>query len=278
MKIDKVINNNIISSIDEQGREIVVMGRGLGFKKKPGQDVDEQMIEKVFRMDDKAGTDHLTTLLSQIPLEQIELSDDIITYAKETLGKELSKSIYITLTDHINFSIERNKKGYHFKTALLWEIKKFYPQEYQIGLHGVQLLKERLGVELPEDEAGSIALHIINAEFNSNMDDTLDMAKLMQEVIKIVKYHYTMDLHEDGIHYERFVTHLKFFVQRLFEDKMLNSGDNTFLDMVRTQYKHDYDCTMKIKEFIQKEYGKVITEEEQVYLSIHFHRITAKEA
>lgn len=277
MKIDKVINNNIISSFDEQGREIVVMGRGLGFKKKPGQDVDDSMIEKVFRMESKAETDHLKSLLSQMPIEHIQISNDIITYAKVTLGKKLNRSIYITLTDHINFAIERNSKGHNFQNALLWEIKKFYHQEYLVGLHGVKLLNERLGVELPEDEAGSIALHIVNAEFNTKMDNAMDITKLIQEVIKIVKYHYTMEINEDTIHYERFVTHLKFFAQRMFEDKMLKSADHVFLDMIQLQYGKDFECTRKIAEFIEKEYGYVITEEEQVYLTVHIHRITSNE-
>lgn len=275
MKIDKVINNNIISSFDECGREIVVMGRGLGFKKKPGQEVDDQMVEKVFRMDDKAKTDHLKSLLSQMPIEHIQISNDIITYAKVTLGKELNKSIYITLTDHINFAIERNSKGHNFQNALLWEIKKFYHSEYQIGLHGVQLINEKLGINLPEDEAGSIALHIVNAEFNTKMDNAMDITKLIQEVIKIVKYHYTMEINEDTIHYERFVTHLKFFAQRLFEGKMLKSADHAFLNMIQLQYKKDFECTQKIKEYIEKEYACAITEEEQVYLAVHIHRITS---
>lgn len=275
MKIDKVINNNIISALDECGREIVVMGRGLGFKKKPGQDVDEQMIEKIFRMDDKAGTDHLKSLLAQMPIEHIQITNDIITYAKVVLGKELNKNIYITLTDHINFAIERNSKGSNFQNALLWEIKKFYPAEYQIGVHGVKLIKDTLGVQLPEDEAGAIALHLVNAEFNTSMDNAIDITKLIQEVIRIVKYHYTMEVNEETIHYERFVTHLKFFAQRLFEGKMLKSADHAFLDMIQMQYKKDYECTLKIKEYIQNEYGHTITEEEQVYLTVHIHRITA---
>ena len=48
MRIEKVINNNIISTRDKQGVELVVMGRGIGFGKKPGSEVVEKKIEKVF--------------------------------------------------------------------------------------------------------------------------------------------------------------------------------------------------------------------------------------
>ena len=36
MTIEKVINNNIVSAFDETGREVVVMGRGIGFGNRPG--------------------------------------------------------------------------------------------------------------------------------------------------------------------------------------------------------------------------------------------------
>ena len=53
MIIGKIINNNVVSSWDEEGKEIIVMGRGLGFQKKAGQDVAEDGIEKIFRLESK---------------------------------------------------------------------------------------------------------------------------------------------------------------------------------------------------------------------------------
>lgn len=33
MKIAKVLNNNVVTVIDEQQKELVIMGRGIAFKK-----------------------------------------------------------------------------------------------------------------------------------------------------------------------------------------------------------------------------------------------------
>ncbi|GAB7203298.1 hypothetical protein OS31_36500 [Dickeya oryzae] len=38
MKIAKILNNNVVTVIDEQGNEQVVMGRGLAFKKTAGRE------------------------------------------------------------------------------------------------------------------------------------------------------------------------------------------------------------------------------------------------
>ena len=44
MKIAKIINNNVVSTCDEEGREIIVMGRGVGFKAKEGSTIDEEKV------------------------------------------------------------------------------------------------------------------------------------------------------------------------------------------------------------------------------------------
>ena len=51
MRIEKVINNNIIQARDNNGVELVVMGRGIGFGKGPGSEIDSAAIEKTFRLD-----------------------------------------------------------------------------------------------------------------------------------------------------------------------------------------------------------------------------------
>ena len=81
--IDKVINNNIISAFEESGTEVVVMGRGIGFKKKPGQTVPSEQVEKIFRMKSKTLAEQLKELLADMPLERVEISAEIIAYAKD---------------------------------------------------------------------------------------------------------------------------------------------------------------------------------------------------
>ena len=39
MIINKVINNNVLSTHDENNREIVLMGKGIGFQKKVGEHI-----------------------------------------------------------------------------------------------------------------------------------------------------------------------------------------------------------------------------------------------
>ena len=277
MVIQKVINNNIVSACDDMGREVVVMGRGLGFGVKPGMGVDESKIEKVFRIESGGVGEKFRELLSNIPSEHAEISDDIISYAESALKLKLNQSIYVTLTDHINFAIERWEKGINLENALLWEIRRFYPQEYELGEYAVKLIGERLGIFLPEDEAGFIAFHLVNADMDGiGIGQGQEMMKTIQNIINIVKYHYNIELNENSIHYERFVTHLKFFLKRVFSGQELEDGDLNFFLMIRSQYKKAYACVLKVYDYIQKEYGLTLTNDEMMYLTVHIHRITAE--
>ncbi|MDU2491891.1 MAG: PRD domain-containing protein [Clostridium celatum] len=274
MKIDKIINNNLIRTFDNNGKEVLVMGCGLGFQKKIGDTVDQSKIEKIYAIENKSDSNKLMTLLSEIPLEYIQVSNEIISYAKYSLGKRLNDNIYISLTDHIGFAIERYKQGLNFNNALLWEIKRFYNHEFLIGKEALAIIKKRLNIELPEDEAASIALHIVNAQLNSrNMNDTLDITKIIQNILNIVKFHFNIELDEYSLHYERFITHLKFFAQRMLSGKVIKSDDNNFCDMIREQYKDEYLCAEKIKKYIQKEFNHEISDEEMMYLTVHIKRV-----
>ncbi len=117
MVVYKVLNNNIVSSLDERGREVLLVGRGLGWQAKAGEPVDKKKIDKIFRMDTGASTEKLKQLFLEVDVEVIELSVQIIDHAREVLKKKLNKNVYITLTDHISFAIERSAMRFSGRPA-----------------------------------------------------------------------------------------------------------------------------------------------------------------
>ncbi|WP_077610706.1 BglG family transcription antiterminator LicT [Clostridium sp. Marseille-P2415] len=273
MKIDKIINNNIISALEPDGKEVVVMGRGIGFGAKPGKEIPENKIEKVFRLDSQNSVDKFKELLVNLPLEHIQVSTEIINYAKSVLNRCLNQNIYITLTDHINFAIHRFKQKMVFTNPLLNEIKTFYKEEYLVGEYAVALIERKIGITLPVDEAGFIALHIVNAEFNTAMRDTIDITNLIQNVVRIVKEYFTMEPDETSLNYQRFVTHLRFLAQRIVAGELLNSGNAEFNHLISEMYPDEYGCSLKIKDYILETYHHHVTEEETAYLAVHIKRM-----
>ena len=275
MKIIKIVNNNIVTSEDEQQHEIIVMGRGLGFGKKPGQEIQEDKIEKIFHLDSDVQNNKLLTIIEDIPLEHIKAADEIIEYAKKMLGDKLKNTIYLSLIDHINCAIERQKDNLMFQNPLLWETKQYYPSEFHVGVQSLNILKNALGIDFPVDEAGFIALHFITSEYDTKLNVTLDIPKLIDEIVKIIQKHFTIDIDKNSIHFERFITHLKFFAARVLQAKQIpDDGDFLFRSMIRDQYKESYKCALEIKQHIESNYKIEISEEEVVYLTVHIKRIT----
>ena len=124
-RVKKVINNNFISSIDQNGNQVIIRGLGIGFQKKPGERIKPDKVEAIYRIDDKVTSNKLQELISQVPKEYIDTSTEIIDNIKSKLDKKLNDNIYITLTDHLSFAIERKKRKQEYSNVLLWDIQRF---------------------------------------------------------------------------------------------------------------------------------------------------------
>ena len=186
MRIKKVINNNILCVIDEKGCESIVTGRGLGFGRKVGQFVDAALVEKTYRMEDKAGQRRLRELVEQIPLDNLQLTEDLLARIQAAVRQPLNESLLITLADHISFAIRRKEQGIEFKNPLAGSILCYYPTEYQLGQQCLEQIRQTCGVALNPDEASFIALHIVNAELNTSMSEMYDITRLIDGVVEVV--------------------------------------------------------------------------------------------
>jgi len=272
MEVKQIINNNVISALDPSGREVVIMGKGIGFHGKHGS-IEKTMIEKVFYLDDLGALNRFKELLVNLPLEHIKVSNDIITYANMVLKKKLNQNIYITLTDHINFAIERYNQGMLFENPLFWEVKSLYRKEYLIGEYSLALINKELKIMLPIDEAASIALHIVNAEYDSSMGDTMSITKHMPEVFQLVKEDFHVEFEEESLEYERFVTHLKLLMQRIMKREQFDVLDLNFSQVIENMYPEEYSCSRKIGSYLSKLYEQEVKGEEISMLTIHVRRL-----
>lgn len=273
MKVEKIINNNVVSTFDDSGMEVVVMGRGIGFGKKTGEPIDKDKIEKIFRIENEEALSRFEQLLANLPLEHLQVSNDIISYAKQKLDVKLNQNVYITLTDHINFAIERLKNGNIFHNALLMEVKMFYPKEYQVGVFALELIKGKTGVELPEDEAASVALHIVNAELNTKIRDVWSLTTFIQKILEIIEKEFDFNKVQDTRR-DYLISSLKLLGKRLLLDTNTIEKSDSLVEFVKKEYPDEYQCTEKIAEFIKKEYSCFMSEEEKAYLVLDLKKIT----
>lgn len=272
MKILKVINNNVVSSVDLRGREVIVMGKGLGFQKHVGDTVNEDRIEKVFSLPEET-SGKFAELVKDMSYEHMQLAEKIIARAKKVLGKKLNKNIYITLTDHLDCAIERNRKGIELKNAFLWEIQKYYQLEYQMGLEALLMVKQKLGVELSVDEAAFLALHFVNAEMDTEMTQSATMPEILRTILSIIEEEMHGKINDRSLAYERLLTHLKFFLQRVVKNETYESEDDSMSLAIKAHCRREIPCAERICAYVKEKLGYETSGEEIIYLLVHLHRV-----
>ena len=276
MKVLKSINNNVVSCVDQNGQELIAMGRGLGFSLHTGDELDESKAEKLFRMQSPDEVRRLTDLFSTLPAKQIELCSRIVDRATEDLGRELCPSVYLTLTDHICFAIERQHKGTVFQNTLLAEVRTFYPQEYTLGKYALELLEKELDIHFPDDEAANIALHLVNAEYENSIRDTLRITQTLHDVLTTLSGWPQLQLDEESGFYDEFTVHLKFLVFRAFSGQPQHQKDPDFVEAVRQCYPDEFRCARQIVDGLGRRSGTKLPAEEEAYLAASLHRTCRK--
>lgn len=276
LKIKKVLNSSVVLAIDENNKEFVCLGKGIGYNKKNGDMVEKKSIDQIFMPVENIQINEYLSLLDSIPPIYLDITQKIVSKAEKELDSKLNMSIYFTLSDHLNFAVERAKKNINITNRVYWEIKNYYSEEFKIGLYALELLSEITEIKLPEEEAANIAFHLINAQSQSNDSrDSMKYAKMIGGIVNLVRYSIGSDLKMEGIHYQRFITHVKFFTERFFNNVMLKDENDPMFEQIATLYPEAMEIAFKIKDYIKKVYDGVIPKDELTYLAVHINRLQA---
>ena len=275
MRVIKVLNNSLVLALDNAGQESILMGKGIGFHKSIGYEFQESEIEKVFVLKDKEVSRNIIRLAAETDSVFFELAKAVIDYAIEQFDMKLMDHIYLSLTDHLSFAARRVREGIVLQNFYTLEMKKFNPQEFQVGEYAVNLMRERLDLEIPADEAGNIAFHFINAQFNHPYNSqNLLISRTLDAVLDIVKYTFGITYNEDSTSYSRYVTHVRLFAQRLVSRNQLPDEKNDILyEQIHSICQKEFECVEKIQIYVYEQFRQNLSSQEKMYLALHIHRI-----
>lgn len=273
IEIIKVLNSSVVL-VNYNGQEMVALGKGIGFGKRPGEEVLTSAIDKMFYSVDDENISTYIQYAESIESIYFEVTQETIDYAEKLLQVKLSNGVYFTLADHLQFAIERFQKDVRLNNRVLWEIKLYYPQEFQVGQFMVERVGDVFDLNLPEEEAANIAFHIINARQEHEAQlDTVKSAKMINNIVNIVKYSAGLDEADNPLHFQRFITHVKYFVERILTNRMLFGKDDVLFNHIYDQYGEAVDVANKIKMHILTFQEVAISDEELMYLIIHIDRL-----
>lgn len=271
MRVIRVYNNNVVATRTDD-KEAIVQGSGIGFGKKPGDLIDEKKIEKVFFIKDDQ-LSKFEELLDDVPIEYFQIAEMIAQKATRELNVSLDNQILIALADHIYFAVERYYKDANLSNFLNSEISYLYRKEYQIGLWALDRIEEMLKVRLPKDEAGLIALHIINSSTKASTQDISDTLIFIRGILDIIKEQFNIIFDKENLDTTRLMTHLKFLANRVIyhENENIVELDDMY-DLLISKRSECKSCIEEIDNYIQGKFGYKLSKQEKVYLLVHLLR------
>ncbi|RMC48319.1 PRD domain-containing protein [Lactobacillus sp. ESL0263] len=277
MIIKKKFNNNVLMTDDNDGKEVVLIGNGLAFNAHPGDKVDTSKVEKVFHIESGNNTESFADFVSKIPEWELNMVEEIVNYGEQILGIKLNKYLYLSLSDHIENAIERSRSGTNLTNPLLWEIKELYPKEFAVAKQALKIIFKYTDVELPEDEAGFIALHFVNTQQKKEkMSQTMSIPKIVRDILSIVEHHFGIKLDKKSTSYERFLVHLKFFAHRVVDNEGFPEAQIKMVDQLAQSWPDIYECVEKIDQYMQDKHQIKINDDERLYLMLHINRVIKK--
>ncbi|MCD5003072.1 PRD domain-containing protein [Enterococcus saccharolyticus] len=227
-------------------------------------------------MDSEEKATKFYQLLADVPLPYIELSDKIIAEAEKLLNVSFNSMLHVSLSDHLRYALDRHRENIPFPNELLWEIKRFYPKEYQAAKSISKIINYYEKVWLSEDELGFIALHFVNAQGDfPEMAVTVQITELIQTIMTIIQVNFKIEIDETTLSYSRFVTHISYFVRRIMQGEILESGDSFIFKQLVEKFPKTYHCVKQIAQYLKINSDILLTEEEMIYFIIHINRVVS---
>lgn len=272
-RINKILNNNAIEIL-ENGTEIIIIGNGVGYNHKVNDYITMKENYKLYTLQNNLLKIQFKALLNEIPFKCIELTQEIIDMAKTDLNRNFNQGLLVSLSDHINFVSKNYLKGYGSYSLVSEEIKRFYHEEYEVGLKALDLINRYYQINLNKKEASAIAFHLINAEFNNNVSKTTSILKSIDDILNIIETNFGLELPEDSLYYSRLVIHLKFFMQRVIKGESDDENFEKLIISAKSDINKKIGITLdSIERYLNEEFDYVLSEAERFYLLVHISRI-----
>lgn len=275
MKVLKVLNNSLILALDESGTECILMGKGLGYHKAIGYPVKKEEIQKIFVLTDNKMLKNFIQLASTIDETYLNMVREIIDFAAKKYQIKVKDYLYLSLADHISFVVKRFKEGNIGENFNYPDVLLHHRNEYQIGLFAVNLINKKMHVLLPDSEATGIGLHFVDEEVDvGDQQKNRKIAELVNSLEKIAQRIIGGNIDQNTFTYSRFLTHLNYFCERVYENKLFSDEDREGLyqDLAAKMTK-EAEIINAFDEFIREKINLRITKQERIYLIVHLHKV-----
>lgn len=270
-RIARIINNNVIMCKDDEDKRCMLIGKGIGFKKKP-QDMirDITNVEKIYYLVDENNVKAHQSMMENTKSEIIGAVEEAIILIETYTQKSLNESIHVTLLDHINFAISRLENNINIQNPLLHEIKFLYTEEFLIAEKVIEFLNDKLQIKFPYDEVGFVTMHIHAAITEKNIEETSMANEILSDILSFLDKNLGRKIQRDSLEYFRLLTHLRFSIDRAMNGKTV---ENLLIDTIKEKFQNSYTLAERLSVYIYDKYKIHFNDGEVGYIAIHLQNI-----
>jgi transcriptional antiterminator len=267
-KIVEVLSHNVVLAKLSSGNNSIVFGKGIGFKKKPGDAIDPALISQEFLLHTTEAIEHYQQVIEMVNFPIIAATEEVIAMAIQRLPGPFSDTIHAALIDHVHFAVERYKKGIYLSNPFTYEIRYLYPEDYAIAEQAVAYLNEKLDVNLPEEEVAFLAIHFHSARAFTKSEESLRLARMVSMIVEELKREGLVL--RSSFETVRLFSHLKALITRVNKGKSI---DNPLLANIREHYPDSFAKARAVGELIAEQLRKPVPDEEIGFLTLHLERL-----
>ena len=275
MRAIKRINHNAAICEDGSGRQLIALGRGIGFGDFPHEVSLKDVTRTFYGIDAK-----YLAFIDEVDPEVLEFAAQLASVVTQQVSYELSPNLPITLADHIQFAIKRAREHLVVSMPLAFDVEQSHLVEYRLAEMALRGIKRTFNVRMPKDEAAGIALSIVNAAVGPSSSATVAgerSERLLKQITGIVEQGLGIKVDTSSFAYARFATHVRYLLDRVAKGEPIDTDNSGLYDVMVAQYPQAAACAGEINQEIENVYGTALTAEEQVYLILHVNRIAGAE-
>lgn len=274
MRAIRKINNNAAICVDGKGRELVAMGKGIGFGTLPKEVALADIDRTYYGVDER-----YLGLIGELPEDVLAFSAQLADICRATLSYELSPNLPITLADHVAFMVKRAREHMVVQMPLAYDVQQAHPAEYRLGEMAVRGARKTFRVRLDRREATGLALSIVNSALTQSertADKVRTTADLLERITALVEEEMGITVDRGSFDYARFATHVQYLIDRVTEGKPIETQNQALYDEVASGFPQVAHCAHKASALIEERLGGALTQEEQLYLMLHVNRIAER--
>ena len=276
IKIVQSFNQNAVLALDRENAEVIIIGKGVGFAKKPGDIVDENKISKVFQFESSPQEQRVVELIKDISEDVILMTEDVVNQVQKILGEEMSSSFIVALASHIQFTLERNIDNLVIPSPFQYEMKYIYPKEYEAAVWAVAYLNKEYQLNLQETEIIFFTLHFVNGlQEMGEFKEVVKLSDILNDVTSLIDGLIEKGIDKTSIEYARFIVHLRYFVIRSLEKKSLSKKNSIkeLYEITSKMFPFGQSIVKSVNQMLKEKHFLTYGGEEEFYLLLHITRL-----